>query len=258
MTTLAVHSGQFTMRSIRVLLRQPFYLVLTLVQPVIWLLLFGKLFTNVVRIPGFSASSYIDFLVPGVVAMATLYSAGWAGFGFIQDMERGVMDRFLTSPAHRGALIIGTLTYQATTTILQTTIVLVLGYVAGARYDGGAVGVLVTVCCAILLAASFAALSDSLALRLRSQEALIGLANLLVLPMTFVSTAMMARQSAPGWIRAGARVNPVDWAVTASREALSVSPHWAAVGWRVGALAALTVAMAWTATTSFRAYQRSV
>jgi ABC-2 type transport system permease protein len=258
MTTLAMHSGYFTMRGIRALLRQPFYLVLTLIQPVIWLLLFGKLFGNVVHIPGFAAASYIDFLVPGVVAMATLYSSAWAGFGFIQDMERGVMDRFLTSPARRGALIIGTLAYQATTTVVQTALVLVLGFAAGARYDGGAVGVLVTVVCAVMLAASFAALSDSLALRLRSQEALIGFANMLVLPMTFVSTAMMARETAPGWIRAGARVNPVDWAVTASREALSASPQWSAVGWRLSALAALTVVMAWAATSSFRAYQRSV
>src|SRR5439155_18002943 len=97
MTTLAIHSGHLTMRSVRALIRQPWYLAVTLVQPVIWLLLFGQLFKSVIHIPGFSTSygSYLEFLTPGVVVMTALMSSAWAGTIYIEDMNRGVMDRLL-------------------------------------------------------------------------------------------------------------------------------------------------------------------
>ncbi|MFI5271689.1 MAG: ABC transporter permease [Ktedonobacterales bacterium] len=83
----------------RAFARQPYYIVDTLVQPVIWLLLFGQLFKRIAEMPGFSAGSYIAFLTPGIVVMAALLSTGWSGTGYVIDMERGVMDRFLVSPS---------------------------------------------------------------------------------------------------------------------------------------------------------------
>ena len=73
-------------------------IVFTLVQPAIWLLLFGQLFKGVVALPGLERSSYIAFLTPGIVMMTALMTSGWNGTTFIADMERGVMDRMLTSP----------------------------------------------------------------------------------------------------------------------------------------------------------------
>jgi ABC-2 type transport system permease protein len=83
------------------------------VQPVIWLLLFGSLFRSVTHLPGFPEGSYISFLTPGIVVMTTLFSSGWSGMGYIADVDRGVMDRLLVSPAPRGSLILGPLGYQA-------------------------------------------------------------------------------------------------------------------------------------------------
>ena len=71
-------------------------------QPLIWLLLFGALFKAVTQIPGFGGGSYIDYLTPGVVVMLAVSSAGWTGMGFIEDMNSGVMDRMLVSPAGAG------------------------------------------------------------------------------------------------------------------------------------------------------------
>ena len=93
-----VHSGLLTLRSVRALIRQPWYAAITLVQPVIWLLLFGQLFRSVVHIPGFASSqarsgSYLEFISPGVIMMTVLFSAAWAGTIYIEDMNRGVMDR---------------------------------------------------------------------------------------------------------------------------------------------------------------------
>ncbi|HYB24360.1 MAG TPA: ABC transporter permease, partial [Solirubrobacteraceae bacterium] len=98
---------QVTMRGVRVLVRQPAYLGITLTQPIIWLLLFGALFKAIATIPGFRGGSYIDFLTPGIVVMLAISSAGWTGMGFIEDINGGVMDRMLTSPVWRGALNAG-------------------------------------------------------------------------------------------------------------------------------------------------------
>ncbi|HEX9231723.1 MAG TPA: ABC transporter permease, partial [Jatrophihabitantaceae bacterium] len=115
---LVAHSGYLTMRSVRALIRQPWFVGATLVQPIVWLLLFGQLFKSLVHLPGFPAASgsYLEFIAPGVIMMTALFSSGWAGTVYIEDMNRGVMDRLLASPVSRGAMMIGTLAYQAITT----------------------------------------------------------------------------------------------------------------------------------------------
>src|SRR5690242_5934929 len=170
-----------TRRSVSSLVRQPAFVVITLVQPAIWLLLFGALFQSAVQIPGFAGpgESYLEFLTPGVVMMTALFSSAWAGTVYIEDMDRGVMDRLLASPVRRGAMMNGTLAYQSITTVVQASIILALAYAAGARFAGGAVGVLLTYVAAILLTLVFAALSNAVALLVRQQEALIGISQLL-------------------------------------------------------------------------------
>ena len=191
------------MRSLKALWRQPAFAVATLVQPIIWLLLFGALFSRVVEIPGFDASrgSYLEFLTPGVVVMTALFSSGWAGTIYIDDMNRGVMDRFLASPVRRGALMAGSLAYQAATTVVQTVVVLVVAGIAGARFPGGAAGILVTLAAACLISVIMASFSNALALLLRSQEALIGVSQFVVLPLQFLSSALLDDQRSPprGW-----------------------------------------------------------
>jgi ABC-2 type transport system permease protein len=261
--SLVRHSAYLTVRSLRALWRQPAFAVATLVQPIVWLLLFGQLFRRVVEIPGFGApqGSYLEFFTPGVIVMTALFSSGWAGTVYIEDMKRGVMDRFLASPVRRGALMAGTLAYQAATTIVQTVVVLVVAVVAGARFPGGMVGVLVTLLAAVLISVVMASLSNALALLLRSQEALIGISQFVVLPLQFLSSALMATALAAGWVADAARFNPVDWAVVASRAALSPVAggiDWREVGSHLGPLAALALVMAWLATRAFRTYQRSL
>src|SRR6185312_15981396 len=141
--SLLRHAGFLTARSTKALWRQPAFAIATLVQPIIWLLLFGELFRPVAEIPGFAAEhgSYLEFITPGVVIMTALFSSGWAGTVYIEDMNRGVMDRLLASPVRRGAMIIGTLAYQGLTTVFQTLVILAIAYAAGARFPGGLPGV---------------------------------------------------------------------------------------------------------------------
>ena len=124
-------------------------------------------------------------------------------------------------------------------------------------WDDAPTGIGVTLLCAVLIAVVVAALSNAIALLVRQQEALIGISQFVVLPLQFLSSAVMDTRLSPGWVRHVARYNPVDWAVTASREALSADTHWDAVLPRVGWLALLALVMGWLATRAFGAYQRS-
>jgi ABC-2 type transport system permease protein len=254
-----VHSGYLTMRSIRALIRQPWYLAVTLVQPIIWLLLFGQLFKSVIHIPGFAASgSYLEFLTPGVIVMTALMASAWAGTVYIEDMKRGVMDRLLASPVSRGAMMVGTLAYQAISTVIQTLIVFGIAYACGARFDGAAVGIPMTLLAAVLLTVVFAAISNAVALLVRQQEALIGISQFISLPLSFLASSIMDTRLAPSWVRHVANYNPVDWATVISRQTLSADPDWGAALPRLGAITTLAIFMAWIATRAFGTYQRSV
>jgi ABC-2 type transport system permease protein len=255
MSTLVAEPLWFTARGVRALLRQPWYVAFTLLQPAVWLLLFGALFEHVVPSP---TGDYLAYLTPGIVVMTALFSNGWAGMGFITDAERGVMDRLLVSPVHRGSLIVGSLAHQQVTTLVQTAVILGLGLATGARFPGGLAVTLAFVGCTVLLGAAFASYSNALALLLRTQESLIGAVNFVVLPLSFLSAMLVPTELLPGWIEAVARWNPVNWAVEVGRQMLATDVDWGIVGSRAAALAALALAAAWLSSRAFRSYQRSV
>ncbi len=258
MTTLAPHTGYLTGRLLMATLRQPAFVVIMLIQPMIWLLLFGQLFKRITELPGFATGSYIDFLTPGVVVMTVLFTSGWAGMAFIDDMERGVMDRMLASPVSRGAMMLASVLNQAVTIAVQGIIVVLVGLALGASFPGGLPGILVMFLASVLLAAAFSCLSNGMALVVRTSESLIGFSTMLTLPLSFLSSAMMAREAAPEWIQTVSSYNPVDWTVVASREALSADPDWGAVLIRLGGLFVVAVVTGFIATRAFRAYQKSL
>ncbi len=256
--TMIAHSYFMTLRLLRHLLRQPWYIALTLVQPIIWLVFYGQLFQKISSLPGFGSDSYIDFLVPGIVVMSALFSSGWSGMGMIHDLDRGVMDRFLVSPASRHAIIAGRLLHLAFQNCVTGSILITLGLVMGARYHGGVLGVVVLLLCAVLLAVPFGALSNALALTLRKQESVIGAVNFVLLPLLFLSPAFMPSALMPPWILKVSQLNPVSWSVFAGRAALHGTADWNATLLRIACLIGFTFVSGWLATGAFRSYQRSV
>jgi len=249
---------QVSLRYLRALLRQPAFVVITLIQPLIWLLLFGALFKAVTQIPGFTGTSYIDYLTPGVVVMLAVSSAGWTGMAFIEDINSGVMDRMLAAPVWRGALNPGSVAQAVIQILIQTLLIVLLALALGAHYANGIGGVLVLLLVAALLAAIFASFSNGIAILTGQRETLIGMVSLLLLPLTFLSSALMQPSLAPGWIGTVAKFNPVDWAATAARNSTTESFDWGVVAGRVGLLTALVVLAAWFATRAFGVYQRSL
>jgi ABC-2 type transport system permease protein len=252
------HTAYLTARQLRAAWRMPAFLVMNLIQPIIWLLLFGQLFKAVIEIPGFGASgSYLDFLTPGIVMMMALFGSAWAGTSYIQDMDRGVMDRFLTSPTSRGALMAATMIYQGILAVAQSIVVLVIAWLAGARFDGGIGGILVMLLAVVLLVFVFSAFSNAIALLAKEQTALIGISQIISFPLMFLSSAIMNTKLSPEWVRNVAQFNPFEWAVAAGRSALQSSPDWGLIWGDLGLLAALAIVMAWLATLAFTAYQKS-
>ena len=251
-------TGYMTARHLRELLRQPWFVVVTLVQPLIWLLLFGALFKRVIEIPGFHAHSYIAFLAPGVVVMTALFNSAWSGMALIDDLNRGVTARFLVTPVPRAALILGRILKEAVVVVIQSLIIVGLALIDGASFPGGVGGVLVLFLLAALLGAAFAALSNAFALFMRQEEALVGATQFIILPLTFLSTTFLAANVMPSWIRHVGDFNPVNWAVVAGRSVTSSHADWGLVAARVGLLAAVLAAFLALATSAFRAYQRAV
>jgi ABC-2 type transport system permease protein len=258
MKELVSHSLTMTDRDIRRLVRQPWWIAVSLIQPVVWLLLFGPLFKNIANIPGFKAPSYIQFLTPGVVIMTAFFSGGWNGMATIDDVNRGVVDRLLVSPLHRSAFFVGHVLQTSVTIIIQVTIIVLLAFALGARYSHGVLGVLVMFVAAILLGAALNALSNGMALIFRREETLIATLNLFMLPLTFLSTAFMQKNMIPHWIQVAARYNPLNWAVVASREAITPGTDWNSVGTHLGLLVVLLVVCMAFAMSTVRIYQRSI
>ncbi|MBA2812467.1 ABC transporter permease [Streptomyces sp. KM273126] len=258
MSTAVTQTWYMTERQLTVFLRQPAYLLITLIQPVVWLFLFGSLFKEVVELGGFGTTSYLDYLVPGVVVMSALSSNMWAGMTTLDEIQRGTLNRFLTTPVSRAALMNGNVVSNGLVTALQSLVIVLLGLLGGADYPGGPGGVLVLVVASVLLGTVFAALSNALGMLVQERESIVGINTFLLLPLTFLSTAFMAEDRMPSWMRHIADFNPLNWAMVAGRSALSEQPDWSEVAVRGGALLALAVAAVWLSIRTFRSYQRSV
>jgi ABC-2 type transport system permease protein len=183
---------QLFMREIRISLRMPIWIIISIVQPIIWLLLFSQLFRVVGSLGSFPGGSYLGFLAPGLAIMSSLFSSAYGGMGLLRDIERGFVDRLLATPASRGALIGARVLHAAVTVMFQAAVILVISFVLGVRPGSWA------------LAGRY--------------EILMALMNFTILPLTFLSTMIMSRPLMPGWMQAVTRFNPVDWAVSAARD----------------------------------------
>ncbi|HEY4461881.1 MAG TPA: ABC transporter permease [Streptosporangiaceae bacterium] len=253
------HTWYLTGRKLHAVARQPAFIAIGLVQPVIWLFLFGQLFRKVIDIPGFGAGgSYLDYLIPGIVAMNAMNSNMWAGMNAMDEIERGTLNRFLVSPASRIALMNANVVELAVNTTVQSLIILLLGLAGGARYPGGVAGAAVVAAASILVGAIFGMLSNALGMLVRQREAIIGINVFFMLPLTFLSSAFMPASLMPGWMRAIAAANPLNWAVEAGRAALNAGTDWAGVAARGGGLLALAVVCVAMSVATFRTYQKSV
>ena len=194
-----------------------------------------------------------------MIVMTALSSAGWNGMAFIDDIDSGVMDRFLVSPVWRGALNLGSMVYSALTIAMQSVIICGLAYAVGAHFRNGILGVVSLVVIACTLGASFAALSNALALVARQRETLIGAVTFVLLPLDLPVRRVHAAQPRAGLDRATWRAStPSTGRSPPARAAGARDADWTVVLTRLGLLAALLLLATILATRAFRAYQHSI
>ncbi len=244
-------------RLVRVTRRMPVFLVLSILQPVLWMLLFGQLFGIVTTLDGFEAESYVQFITPGISIMTALFSASYNGMGLLRDIETGILDRLLATPVSRGAVVASRVLLAASQVLVQAAVLLAMGFALGARAHGGVLGLALVLLAASLLGAAFAATSCGMALITRRQELVIAAMNFIVLPMTFLSSMIMTPNLIPAWIRTVARFNPVDWAVTVARHGFE-GQVTAEATLSLVLLAGFTAVCAAFAARAFDRYERSM
>src|SRR5881398_1084796 len=198
---VARHTWYMIGRQARNLLREPIWIAILLVQPMVWLLLYGQLFKNVTRLGGFGTSSYITFLAPAIVVMNAFFSASWSGMSMVFDIERKFVERFLATPASRLSLVLSQIVRSALTAAIQGAIILLVAAALGVRIHTGALGWLVIILAAILVNSAFAGISQAIALLTRREATMIAVANFIGLPLLFLSTTMIARPQMPNWMQ---------------------------------------------------------
>jgi ABC-2 type transport system permease protein len=245
-------------RQARNLMREPIWIALILIQPMVWLILYGQLFKNVTKLGGFGTASYITFLAPAIVVMNAFFGATWSGMSMIYDLDHKIVERFLAAPASRFAIVLSQIVRSALTAAIQALVILLVSLALGVRVHTGVLGWLVIILAAILVNSAFAGISQAIALLTRREATMIAVANFIGLPLLFLSSTLISIKQIPHWMQVAARYNPVNWGVDAARQVVIPGTDWASVGAHLGLLFGLTIVMAALATWTFRVYQRSL
>jgi ABC-2 type transport system permease protein len=251
------HTWWMVVRQARNLMREPIWIALLLIQPMIWLLLYGQLFSRVPSLRG-GASTYVEFLLPGIVVMNAFFGGTWAGMAMITDLDRNVVQRFLATPVSRLSIVLSQVVRSGLTATVQAIVILLVGLALGVRVHGGLPGWLIVLLTAALVSMVFSGISQGIALLVRREATMIAAANFVGLPLMFLSAILIQQRVMPHWMQQVSRYNPVNWGVHAARDAVVTGGNWDGIGVNLALLVAATAATAGFATWTFRAYQRSL
>ncbi len=201
----------------RKLRHDPTELVTRALQPMLWLAVFGEVFSRVRAIPTGGSLRYLDFLAPGVLAQSVLFIGIFYGIAVIWERDLGIVHKLLASPAPRVSLVLGKALSGGVRGLTQGFAVYLLAWILGVGIKWGP-GDLAGVALAILLgAAAFSTLSLIIACIVRTRERFMGIGQLLTMPLFFASNAIYPISIMPGWLRVLARLNPLTYEVDAMR-----------------------------------------
>jgi len=237
----------------KITIRMPMWTLFTLVQPLIWLVIFGQLFKGITQLPGFPTDSYMDFFVPGVLIMTVLFGSSWSGVSLLREIQSGTVDKMLASPVSRVAIVLSRVLHSTAQVVVQVLIMLVVAWALGAHLNFSAAGLGLSMLVVVLLGLCFAAISNGFAIALQREEPLVIIGNLMTLPLMFFSTALVPATFMPDWIKYVTTINPINYAVEAVRAVLVGTSHLSAYGTAVLILSLFTAAALWWAVAAFNA-----
>jgi ABC-2 type transport system permease protein len=199
-------------------------LVVTLIQPAVWLILFGNLFRNNTVVPEYS---YIAFMTAGVVVMTVFNGALAGGVELLFDKENGMLRRLMAAPIPRVSILLSRVIFVSVLTALQSLVILFSAYWFGVVVVTGLVGVALILLTGMILGMGVTAVSLALVFSLRDHGQFFSILEFVSLPLLFASTALVPLESMPPWLQVVAQLNPMTYAINSVRELLldGFDPH---------------------------------
>lgn len=202
---------------LKISLRTPLWALFNLIQPLIWLIIFGQLFRNMAQLPGFPTDSYMDFFLPGVLIMTVLFGSSWSGVSLLREITAGSIDKMLVAPISRISIVLSRIMHSAVQVMIQALIILIVAALIGTSVNASLFSIFGGLLVIFFLGAGFAALSNGFAIMIQREEPLVVIGNLMTLPLMFFSTAMVPESFMPDWISFLSTINPINYAVEAVR-----------------------------------------
>ena len=215
------------LRDMKWFLRAKARIISMIMMPFLWLAIIGMGLGRVISIPGWEGD-YIDFLAPGVVGMAVLFSATMSGISVLWDKQFGFMKEILVAPVSRISIMLGKTFGGSTISIIQGLLILLVAGLIGAMMPGPA-GFFLALLFMIVLALGFVGLGLAVASRIEDPIAFPLVMNFLIMPLIFTAGAFFPLSTAPEWLRSIAHINPVTYGVDGLRGSitgLSEFPLW--------------------------------
>jgi len=201
---------------VRKLRHDPLELATRAVQPALWLLIFGEVFTRLRAIPT-GGVPYLDFMAPGILAQSVLFVAIFYGISVIWERDLGTIHKLFVSPTPRTALVLGKAVSAGVRSLSQVVIVYTLTVLLGVHLNWHPLALAGVLLAVLVGAACFATLSLIIAAIVKTRERFMGIGQVLTMPLFFASNAIYPLAIMPRWLHAVARVNPVSYEVDALR-----------------------------------------
>ena len=235
-------------RHMRILLRNPVWVFFGLTQPILYLVLFGPLLKKVTG-GGLGGNGAWAVFVPGLLLQLALFGAGFAGFGIIQELREGVIDRQRVTPARRVSLILGRTLGNVVTIAVQASLLVLVALPFGLNASwGGSIATIAMVC---VLALGISSASYAMGLILKDEDAFAPFIQGVSLPLLLLSGVLLPMTLAPNWLHRVSQVNPLSHVVDASRQLFHGDLN-ATVAWGTGVTFALAGLLAWWGTRTFQ------
>ena len=191
-------------------------LVTRAIQPALWLLLFGEVFTRVRALPTGDVP-YLDFMTPGILAQSVLFVAIFYGINVIWERDLGIVHKFIASPTPRAALVLGKALSAGVRALSQAFIIYLLALLLGVKlnWHAGAIGGMLVV--VVLAAALFSTFSLIIACIVKTRDRFMGIGQVLTMPLFFASNAIYPITIMPHWLQIISKLNPLTYVVDALR-----------------------------------------
>jgi ABC-2 type transport system permease protein len=227
-------------RHLAITLRNPAWVVIGLLQPVLYLVLFAPLLRSVASVRGFPPGGAYNVFVPGLVIQLGLFGSAFVGFSLIAELRGGVVERLRVTPVSRLALLLGRAMRDVVSLLVTSLLLILLSVPFGLELHP--VGLAVVLALQALIGLMFASLSYALALWLQSEDAFAPFLTTVSLPLLLLSGVLLPLSLAPAWLRAVAAANPLSYAVDAARAVFNDHPTDPSVARGVAIMAVLAAA----------------